>query len=199
MIGTRTQMLQLAKRRALPWTNTGIRRASPSFFVTAGRARARWRELDATKRRAISVCGIISPDRPGMSESTFQQDRTLADWPALLNELADQLGIEKFRMLAISGGAPYAYASAWAMPERVEAIAVVSGAPPIAELNDHDGLARFVSLDARALSHSSGTLAKLFSSRATFRGATDSASIAPAVSEIVAAVRCIGLARFARL
>ena len=55
-------------------------------------------------------------------------------------------------MLAISGGAPYAYASAWSMPERVEAIAVVSGAPPITELNEHDGLARFVSLDARALS-----------------------------------------------
>ena len=83
---------------------------------------------------------LISPDRPGVNESTFQKDRTLLHWPALLNELADQLGIGKFRMLAISGGAPYAYASAWSMPERVEAIAVVSGAPPITELNEHDGL-----------------------------------------------------------
>ena len=29
------------------------------------------------------------------------------------------------------------------MPERVEAIAVVSGAPPIAELEDRSGLLRF--------------------------------------------------------
>ena len=37
-------------------------------------------------------------------------------------------------MLAISGGAPYAYSAAWTMPERVRAIAVVSGAPPIADV-----------------------------------------------------------------
>jgi pimeloyl-ACP methyl ester carboxylesterase len=83
---------------------------------------------------------ILSPDRPGVNESPFQKDRTLLHWPSLLNELADELGIGKFRMLAISGGAPYAFASAWALPERVEVIAVVSGAPPISELAEHDGL-----------------------------------------------------------
>jgi pimeloyl-ACP methyl ester carboxylesterase len=57
-----------------------------------------------------------------------------------LNEIADRLGIERFRILAISGGAPYAYASAWMTPERVEKIAVVSGAPPLDELNDLNGL-----------------------------------------------------------
>ena len=50
------------------------------------------------------------------------------------------MGIGEFRMLAISGGAPYAFASAWAMPERVRAIAVVSGAAPLAELKDRSGL-----------------------------------------------------------
>jgi pimeloyl-ACP methyl ester carboxylesterase len=55
-------------------------------------------------------------------------------------ELADQMGIDKFRILGISGGAPYAFAAAWAMPERVRAIAVVSGAPPLADLVDQDGL-----------------------------------------------------------
>jgi pimeloyl-ACP methyl ester carboxylesterase len=85
---------------------------------------------------------IISADRPGINESTFQQNRTLLDWPPLLRELAANLGIGRFRMLAISGGAPYAYVSAWAMPNQVEAIAVVSGVPPISELNGSDGLLR---------------------------------------------------------
>ena len=85
---------------------------------------------------------IISPDRPGINESAFQEERTLLDWPLLLRELASQLGIKKFRMLGISGGAPYAYVSAWAMPEQVEAISVVSGVPPISELKGHDGLLR---------------------------------------------------------
>jgi pimeloyl-ACP methyl ester carboxylesterase len=57
-----------------------------------------------------------------------------------LHALADHLGLTQFRILAISGGAPYAYASAWAMPERVSAIAVVAGAPPILELRDRAGL-----------------------------------------------------------
>jgi len=43
-------------------------------------------------------------------------------------------------VLGISGGAPYAYTLAWAMPERVRVVAVVSGAPNIAELTDHSGL-----------------------------------------------------------
>ena len=83
---------------------------------------------------------IISPDRPGINESAFQKARTLLDWPVMLHEIATQLGIEKFRVLGISGGAPYAFASAWSMPDQVEAIAVVSGVPPITELKGDDGL-----------------------------------------------------------
>lgn len=83
---------------------------------------------------------LISPDRPGIRDSHFQPNRRLLDWPPLLCELAAHLGIDKFKILAISGGAPYAYVTGWMIPARVEAIAVVSGAPPIAELGEHDGL-----------------------------------------------------------
>jgi len=83
---------------------------------------------------------IISPDRPGIRDSSFHANRTLLDWPPVMREIAEQMGLEKFRVLAISGGAPYAFVTAWAMSERVEVIAVVSGATPISELSDHDGL-----------------------------------------------------------
>jgi pimeloyl-ACP methyl ester carboxylesterase len=85
---------------------------------------------------------IISPDRPGISESSLQPDRKLSDWPRVVERLANHLGIGEFRMLAISGGAPYAYATARAMPERVRAIAIVSGAVPIVDLADRQGLLR---------------------------------------------------------
>jgi pimeloyl-ACP methyl ester carboxylesterase len=83
---------------------------------------------------------IISPDRPGIADSSFASNRKVLDWPPLVSELADFLKLERFRVLGISGGAPYAYALAWALPERVRAITVVSGAPDIAELSDHAGL-----------------------------------------------------------
>jgi pimeloyl-ACP methyl ester carboxylesterase len=83
---------------------------------------------------------IISPDRPGISGSSLQPNRKLADWPHVIERLLDYLGIGEFRALAISGGAPYAYAMAAAMPGRVRAIAVVCGAIPMAELEDARGL-----------------------------------------------------------
>ena len=83
---------------------------------------------------------IISPDRPGICDSSLQPDRKLTDWPRVLQRLVDHLGIGEFRILGISGGAPYAYAAAVAMPDRVRAIAVVGGAPPIAELSGAEGL-----------------------------------------------------------
>src|SRR5207248_3728265 len=85
---------------------------------------------------------IISPDRPGISGSSFQRNRKLLEWPPLVERLVDHLGVTKFRMLAISGGAPYAYVTARVMPQRVRAIAIVSGAPPIADLVDQSGLLR---------------------------------------------------------
>src|SRR5213080_4847128 len=83
---------------------------------------------------------VISPDRPGISGSSLQPDRKLTDWPRLVERIADHLAICDFRMLAISGGAPYAYATAAAMPERVRAIAIVGGAPPITEVSDTNTL-----------------------------------------------------------
>ena len=83
---------------------------------------------------------IISPDRPGIRDSSLQPSRRLTDWPEIVGQLADHLRIDRFRIFAISGGAPYVYATAWKIPERVRAVAIVSGAPPIVDLRDHSGL-----------------------------------------------------------
>lgn len=78
---------------------------------------------------------MIAPDRPGLGFSQFQSGRTFPDWPPMMGEFAAALGIGRYRILAVSGGAPYGYAMARAMPESVAALAVVSGAVPLA---DHD-------------------------------------------------------------
>jgi pimeloyl-ACP methyl ester carboxylesterase len=83
---------------------------------------------------------IISPDRPGISGSSLKLDRELSDWPSVVRQLVDHLGIGAFYVLGISGGAPYAYATAAAMPERVRAVAIVSGATPIVDFAQREGL-----------------------------------------------------------
>jgi pimeloyl-ACP methyl ester carboxylesterase len=64
----------------------------------------------------------------------------LQDWPPMLAEAADRLGVDRFHIVGVSGGGPYALISAWAFPERVLGAATVCGAPPIAELPDHSEL-----------------------------------------------------------
>jgi pimeloyl-ACP methyl ester carboxylesterase len=85
---------------------------------------------------------IISPDRPGISGSSLKPNRELSDWPPVVRQLVDHLGIGAFYVLGISGGAPYAYGTAAAMPERVRGVAIVSGATPIVDLAHHEGLLR---------------------------------------------------------
>lgn len=73
---------------------------------------------------------LIAVDRPGYGRSDPLRGRRLADWPADIAALADHLGFERFSVLGVSGGAPYAAACAWAMPERVTAAALVCGIGP---------------------------------------------------------------------
>jgi pimeloyl-ACP methyl ester carboxylesterase len=139
MMSGRTKIVQLQNAGRIALDEYGDPLGQPVFFCHGWPSS---RMMGVLTEEAACDLGlrIISPDRPGVNESAFQTKRTLLHWPSLLQELADELGIAKFRMLAISGGAPYAYASAWSMPERVEIISIVSGVPPISELAAHDGL-----------------------------------------------------------
>jgi pimeloyl-ACP methyl ester carboxylesterase len=135
----RTDTLVLANSATVALSEYGDPRGAPVFFCHGWPSSRTMAELADDAARDLGL-RIISPDRPGIRGSQFQSNRRLIDWPPLLNEIADRLEIERFRILAISGGAPYAYASGWMTPERVEKIAVVSGAPPLDELNELDGL-----------------------------------------------------------
>jgi len=117
----------------------GDRNGAPIFFCHGWPSSRTMAELTDTAARELGL-RIISPDRPGIRSSSLHPERKLLDWPPLLAELAGQMKLDEFCILGISGGAPYAFAAAWAMPERVRAIAVVSGAPPLDELSDRSGL-----------------------------------------------------------
>lgn len=125
--------------RSIALSEYGDPGGEPVFFCHGWPSSRTMAELTHDAARDLRV-RVISPDRPGIRDSHFYEGRTLLDWPPLLREIADALGIARFRMLGVSGGAPYAYATAWAMPDRVIAVAIASGAPPIAEMEDRSGL-----------------------------------------------------------
>jgi pimeloyl-ACP methyl ester carboxylesterase len=132
-------ILPLQSGRHLAFAEYGDRLGVPVCFFHGWPSSRTMAELTDAVARDLGV-RIISPDRPGIFESAFQPNRRLLDWPQVLEELADHLGLDRFHILAISGGAPYAFAAGWQLPKRVRAIAVASGAPPIVDLADHSGL-----------------------------------------------------------
>lgn len=79
---------------------------------------------------------FLGIDRPGIGGSPLHLGRTLRDWPPVLAAIADHFRFDTFRVFGVSGGGPYALASAWGLPERVKGAAVVSGAPPLADRSD---------------------------------------------------------------
>jgi pimeloyl-ACP methyl ester carboxylesterase len=139
MMSEGIETLKLANGATVALSEYGDPRGRPVFFCHGWPSSRTMAELADDAARDLGL-RIISPDRPGIRDSQFQSERRLLDWPPFLNEIADRLGIECYRILAISGGAPYAFASGWMTPERVEKIAVVSGAPPLDELDDLNGL-----------------------------------------------------------
>lgn len=73
---------------------------------------------------------LVSIDRPGMGGSDYLPGRTLLDWPVDVGAVADHLELERFDVIGVSGGAPYALACASVLSGRVRSATVVSGVGP---------------------------------------------------------------------
>ena len=136
---TKEHVVQLGGSAFLAVQEFGDPNGLPVVFCHGWPSSCTMAQLTDEPARELGI-RVISPDRPGISGSTLQHDRKLADWSHVMEQLVEHLGIGEFRMLAISGGAPYAYATAATSPHRVQAIAIVAGAIPMAELEDSSGL-----------------------------------------------------------
>src|SRR5215212_3033871 len=75
---------------------------------------------------------VVSPDRPGYGGSSPQPGRQLDDWPVDVAALADHLGQERFAVMGISSGGPYAAVCAALLPNRVASAGIVAGVTDMA-------------------------------------------------------------------
>ena len=133
------RFLSLKNGGRLAYVEYGAAGGEPIFFFHGWPSSRTMAELTDSAARELNL-RIISADRPGICDSSFQANRRLLDWPDVIEQLANELGIERFHIMAFSGGAPYAYVTGLRMPDRVTQMAIVSGAVPFADLTDHGGL-----------------------------------------------------------
>lgn len=82
---------------------------------------------------AAANVSLVSFDRPGYGRSSASPFGLLAIAHEALN-IADQLGLERFATLGLSGGGPFAIATAAIGGQRVARIGIASGAGPFQEV-----------------------------------------------------------------
>ena len=80
---------------------------------------------------------LLALDRPGYGRSTPSPGRRLLDWPDDVAAVADRLGLNRFHIVGLSGGGPFAAACAYAMPQRVAGLALVCPVPPASSVSHH--------------------------------------------------------------
>jgi pimeloyl-ACP methyl ester carboxylesterase len=86
---------------------------------------------------------VISADRPGFGRSSPQPGRRREDWPTDVAALADHLGVQRFAVLGLSSGGPYAVTCAVQLPDRVTAAAIVEGETDFGWSGAWDGYAEY--------------------------------------------------------
>jgi pimeloyl-ACP methyl ester carboxylesterase len=136
------QMISLPDGRQLGYLIVG--EGKPIFYFH-GTASSRLEALllkELTRKKRLQVIGI---DRPGYGLSTFAPRKSLRDFNADINCLADHLGIDRFAVLGWSGGGPYVLTYLAFFQERVTH-AVIAGSPALpfdVSTAHNNSLARF--------------------------------------------------------
>ncbi|TMB96046.1 MAG: alpha/beta hydrolase [Chloroflexi bacterium] len=122
--------MRLGDARGLGYAEYGDPAGKPIFYFhgwPSSRLEA-WNYHAAGSRLGARIIGV---DRPGIGLSSYKRGYKISDWPDDVAALADSLGIERFGVVGISSGAPYSYARARFIQERLTGAAVVSGVGPL--------------------------------------------------------------------
>lgn len=134
-------MMKLPDGRQLGYAEYGDPDGHPVFFFH-GTPGSRLQAADFHDAAQAKHCRFFGIDRLGMGLSSANKEHTLLSWADDIRELADHLSISQFSIVAHSGGAPFAMACAYAIPERISSVAIVSGLAPTTMPEAKEGLNR---------------------------------------------------------
>lgn len=84
----------------------------------------------AKQHAAANGIRIIGIDRPGVGGSSPRRYDAVIDFAADLEGVADRLGLDRFSVVGLSGGGPYALAAAHRLGDRVAGVGVLGGVAP---------------------------------------------------------------------
>jgi pimeloyl-ACP methyl ester carboxylesterase len=133
--------VRVDRNRQLGWAQFGDANGMPFLWLhgTPGARRQIPQEARAYGiRHGVRIVGI---DRPGVGTSTPHLYPSVRGFADDVRVLVDSMGFDRFAVIGLSGGAPYAMACAAAMPDRVVGVGSLGGvAPTVGPDAIHGGL-----------------------------------------------------------
>lgn len=145
------QQFQLSDGRKLGYDEHGVSNGKPLFYFH-GSPSSRVESMMYISDELLKSLDVrlIAADRPGLGLSDSQPNRRILDFPKDILALADHLNIKRFSVLAYSLGGPYGLACAFAIPERLSKVGIVSGAAMFTEpelmKNINEGTRKFLTM-----------------------------------------------------
>jgi pimeloyl-ACP methyl ester carboxylesterase len=151
----------LADGRRLAYVETGPADGAPVIYChgAIGTSLGRSLDLEAIMRRL----GIrhLAVSRPGVGGSDPVRGRSVVSFAADVRELADALAIERFSVVGVSAGGPYALGIAHELSSRVDRVAVCSSLAPLGAPHRTPGMQRRIRLALALLARAPGLCAAL--------------------------------------
>lgn len=156
-----SQILHLADGRRIGFAEYGDRRGLP-VLALHGTPGSRFMFALTDKGARQRGLRIIAPERPGYGLSDFCRQASLSEGAQDLKSVADQLKLDRFALIGVSGGGPYAVAAACAMPDRAVLLALMNPVGPVAESCRRIRMSKLHRLIFTRLARSPAVLAAFF-------------------------------------
>ena len=115
--------------RKLEVEEYGDPRGQPAFFFHGLIGSHHQAAYIGDQARRLSL-RVIAPNRPGVGRSPFVERTTALEAVPDVEDLAAALDLDRFSVIGISGGAPYALACVLRLSSRIRTATVISGMGP---------------------------------------------------------------------
>jgi pimeloyl-ACP methyl ester carboxylesterase len=136
----------LADGRRLAYVETGPADGIPVIYCHGAIGTPLGRSLDLEAMMGELGIRHLAVSRPGVGGSDHVRRRSVAAFAADVRELADALAIERFSVVGVSAGGPYALAIAHEMAARVDGVSVCSSLSPLGAPHRTPGMQRRIRL-----------------------------------------------------
>ena len=127
--------ISLKDGRRLQYAEFGDPTGTPVIFIHGVLGCRYERHPDDRLTRDLGI-RLIVPDRPGYGLSDYSPGLGHLDFATDLLQLIDHLGIDRVSIMGLSVGAIYGLAFAYASPDRLGNLAMISSTPPFRTFSD---------------------------------------------------------------